>query len=64
VVTSSYMHSGDAESQPPAVTVQTVAVLPLAPGVVAGNPRTGWRLTKVPFGVLSLYLLGMAHALD
>jgi len=39
------------------------AGVPLVLLFVAGNPRTGWLLTKLYFGVVWLYLLGVAHAL-
>lgn len=38
------------------------AFTPLGLFFVAGNPRTGWLLTKVYFGVVWLYLLGIASA--
>jgi 4-hydroxybenzoate polyprenyltransferase len=38
------------------------AFTPLALFFVAGNPRTGWLLTKVYFGGMWLYLLGIVHA--
>jgi 4-hydroxybenzoate polyprenyltransferase len=39
------------------------AFTPLALFFVAGNPRTGWLLTKVYFGVMWLSLLGIPHAI-
>lgn len=38
------------------------ACVPFALLFVAGNPRTGWLLAKLYFGVVWLYLLGIAYA--
>ncbi len=38
------------------------ACVPLLCLFVAGNARIGWLLTKIYFGVVWLYLLGIAHA--